>query len=177
MKVKDLDIAKEYYLDTYAGRYIKDAQTETDAGNFNAASEILSMMVKGNMSASQSFFESIKHWNDLKSEKIRVEDYGKLELAKRDMLRELYQSNNIGTILMVDNLSDQSSVSYKARLVDAVNEEVLFTLFYSADVQAIQQRKMYEPNNRTIFDVDSYGHPVVIGAGFAKLLITKMLKG
>lgn len=173
--VKDLDIFKEYYLNTYAGRYVKDAQQETNVPDYNGAETIASAIKNGEVSGSKDFLRDIKTWNDLKDELIRVEDYGKLELKKRDVLHSLYKENNISTIIFLEKKSDKRSLTFVTRVVKSQNEELAFTMYYQVDVEAIKQRRNYEPNPSTLFDRDSETDMQVINSGYARKLVNKML--
>lgn len=176
-KIKDLDVFKEYYLDTYTGRYINDISNETAAPKYDGASEIVGVVKNGTISGSKSMLNELKEWNDLKDELVRVNDYGRLELEKRDVLHTLYKENGISTIVLIDNNSKGKEFSYTVRAVNSLSEDLLFTMYYTINSEAVKQKKYYERYAKSVNDPESATDAQVVNLGFAKQLAKKMFGG
>jgi hypothetical protein len=174
--LKDFDSFKKDFT-TLIGEYRDNAKTETHVDNYNILESLNKNLQKsGELTVSPQFFKELSAWNDLKDEKIRVEDYKNVEITKFDAMHELYNKLDVEYLLVVEQLEGKDSFKFQSKLVSVDNNKILFTFYYEVDSETIMNTNYQKYENSQVSEYSKLQIQAIY-LRFADNLSKRMLGG
>lgn len=171
------------------GFFIKNMETElmfkselndqVSVENYTYLQSLIQAIKRGGkVKGTSKIFESIREWNNLKDELIRVEDYSKLIIKKAEAMKKVYEVFGIDFIIVVKSVNTST---YAARVVAVKDNRLIYTMYLNSDKKGVEE--LFPPVTSipmTLVNVDSQNDRVddqYYYIRFAAFMVDKMFAG